>query len=105
MSNLAQNDVLETGMEFNDEGMESSTKWQPLTLKTSWPLIKEYCRQNISVWKASMTALAIIIFIISLYLATFAGQLKTAMTKFGIKIGGNILLNILLNIRKLRLNR
>ena len=83
MSNLARNDVLETGMEINDVTIDGSTKWEPLTLKTSWPLVKEYCRQNISLWKAVMTILAIIVFIISLYVASFVGQMKTAMDKFG----------------------
>lgn len=87
MPNLTRNDALETGMEINDVSTEVSAKWEPLTLKSSWPLIKEYCKRNFTLWKVFMTIIAIIVVIISLYLATFAGQMKSAMSKFGKKIG------------------
>ena len=82
MSNLTQNDVLETGVE-NDDTNWNSRRWDPLTLKTAWPLLKNYSQENFTLWKTIMTFVSVIILFILLYLAAVAGQLKTQMDHFG----------------------
>ena len=84
MSNLTQNDVLETGVENNDTNW-NHRRWDPLTLKTAWPLLKSYCQENFTVWKTIMTVASIVILFILLYLAAIAGQVKTQMANFGKK--------------------
>ena len=78
MSNLAQNDVLETGMEINDAS-DDSRRWDPFTLhkvKREWTRIKVYIRENFSPWKATMTVLIIIAFALLIYIAEFVGQIR-----------------------------
>ena len=82
MSNLTHNDVLETGDE-NTDTTWNSRRWDPITLKTAWPLLKSYCKENFTLWKTVITIISIIILIILFYLAAFAGQLKSRMASFG----------------------
>ena len=85
MSNLTQNDVLETGMEIND-GSDDSQRWGPFTLlaasrqcykaRQGYARMKMYAQENFSAWKATMTVLTILQFIILIYVAEFVGQLR-----------------------------
>ena len=97
MSNLTHNDVLETGEESN-ETTWTSRRWDPITLKTAWPLLKSYCKENFTIWKTVMTIVSIIILIILLYLAAFAGQLKSRMANFGRTIFQNDFLVLIQDI-------
>ena len=78
MSNLTQNDVLETGMEINDVPDDSPRldSYTLLTASRKWSRIKVYVEKNFSAWKTTMTVLTIIELIILLYLAEFAGQIR-----------------------------
>ena len=81
-TNFAVNDVLDNGMEINDDN-DDSMRWDPMTLRRVWPKIKIYCKDNFSPWKTLMSLQAIVTIIILLYLASFAGQLQTKMKNFG----------------------
>ena len=82
MSNLTHNDVLETGVENKDTSWNNS-RWDPITLKTAWPLLKSYCKENFTLWKTLITVISLMILFILFYLAAFAGQLQTTLENFG----------------------
>ena len=82
MSNLTHNDVLETGVENNDTSWNNS-RWDPITLKAAWPLLKSYCKENFTLWKTTMTIVSLMILFMLFYLAAFASQLQTRMENFG----------------------
>ena len=78
MSNLTQNDVLETGIEMNDLS-DTSQGWYPLALykaSEQFYQMKFYIQKNFSVWKVTMTVLTIIGIIALLYIADTLAQLK-----------------------------
>ena len=86
MSNLIQTDVLDTGMIVDENDRSQSYKWDPVTIHTALPKIREYCREKLEKldrWKTAMTGIVIIMFIMLFYLSCFAGQLQGRLSSFG----------------------
>ena len=82
MSNLTHNDVLETEIENNDSSWNNH-RWDPITVKTAWPLLKSYSKENFTIWKTAMTIISLVILFLLFYIAAFAGQLQTQLANFG----------------------
>ena len=86
MSNLIQTDVPDRGMALDGYDGSQSYKWDPVTIHTALPKIREYCRdkfEKLDRWKAAITGIVIIMFIMLFYLSCFAGQLQGRLSSFG----------------------
>ena len=89
MSNLTQNDVLETGIEVND-APDDAQRWSPFNsvnvstwvnlnyynVLGQWTKIKEYIQDNFKAWKVGLVVLSIIQLLVLFYVATVVGRVK-----------------------------
>ena len=86
MSNLIESDMPDTGMALDGYDGSQSYKWDPVTIHTALPKIREYCKEKLKKldrWKTAMTGIVIIMFIMLFYLSCFAGQLQRRLSSFG----------------------